>query len=1000
MAIQVPRMEAAVSRVRSAVVEGRRRSGFTLERFASWAISNNDWFWRLARATPGVNSFFNRRFIDFIATRAPCRPQPFSLWGPVAGNPRDCADYVSWTSLVDRTYTGRHLPPASAADIDALKSLPEVAPLFDRGPAMSPCPKSTALFCFFAQWFTDSFLRTEPGDIRRNTSNHEIDLCQIYGLNACDTRLLRRLDGSGKLKSQRLATPGAGDEGGEFPPWLFTEDGSRIRKEFRGLSYVNKEGTGYLHPILFGEFDEPERRARLFAAGLERANSTIFYSAINTVFLREHNRLCDVLAAANPSWKGDDDRLFETARNINIAQLLKVIVEDYINHISPAKFPVFFELGWAETRPWYRTNRICAEFNLLYRWHSLVPTTVRLGGRQLAAKEFMFNNRVLVEEAGLAAALEAASAQSAGRITLENTAAFLLEAEKAALRKGREWRLQSFNTYRDYFNLARLGSFGELTDDEALAQRLQAVFRDVDRVDLAVGLLAEDGHAHDAVFGNLMAYMVGVDAFSQALTNPLLSGNVFGERAFGAQGVEIVKSTRSFAQIVERNLGRAGPCAVTFTLPMKPVPGDFRLPLLGKVQDIAGMVGMLLHWEGYFTRRRAKYRSTVFRVNLYQPTVAVLDHAAISALFESRDFVQDYGFSWARPPRKLVGATPSVFEAGAAHDRPKALYLRLLEKRRADFEATFASVSGEFIDRWVAMPKPFGLRDELERFAAAFLTQWLLGERFDADRIRLLYSNIFSHVFPALTDVFRGRIYARSCAIHREWVEFVKSAPEFERTIVPLAAAECLHDRQALAEQVAFLVGMNSFLGTQNVLKSLVAELWLHPDWRESIRAGVPSGGPMPRIDMFLLETLRLHPPVTFIFGRATRSRPVESSWGTFQVKPGELLMGVLPLAQTDAAEFDEPEAFRPDRFLSPEAALRLVWARGYHGDRPTERNRTCAGANEGLLIARAFALALLQRADWDFEAAPEWSRDRFALNVAAPVGEMRVNRFAAIGAR
>ena len=40
---------------------------------------------------------------------------------------------------------------------------------------------------FFAQWFTDSFLRTSREDFRQNTSTQEIDLCQIYGLGADQT---------------------------------------------------------------------------------------------------------------------------------------------------------------------------------------------------------------------------------------------------------------------------------------------------------------------------------------------------------------------------------------------------------------------------------------------------------------------------------------------------------------------------------------------------------------------------------------------------------------------------------------------------------------------------------------------------------------------------------------------------------------------------------------------------------------------------------------------
>ncbi len=66
---------------------------------------------------------------------------------------------------------------------------------------------------FFAQWFTDSFLRTDRTDVRRNTSNHEIDLCQIYGLTEAATRMLREGAG-GRLKSQTIA-------GQLCPPFLF-----------------------------------------------------------------------------------------------------------------------------------------------------------------------------------------------------------------------------------------------------------------------------------------------------------------------------------------------------------------------------------------------------------------------------------------------------------------------------------------------------------------------------------------------------------------------------------------------------------------------------------------------------------------------------------------------------------------------------------------------------------------------------------------------------------
>jgi len=299
--------------------------------------SRGRWFWRFVSSIPILRTWINRLAINSISGSTKARPLPLSLWGP-APVPGPCADYTSWTGLVDRTYSGRHLPPAAADYVSSLPTLASLDKLFRRGAKTTPCPKSSALFGFFAQWFTDSFLRTDPNDLRKNTSNHEIDLCQIYGLCAADTSIIRSKRG-GRLKTQTI-------DGQEYAPYLFEPDGLRVREEFRCLSYINKSGTDYRNPLLQPPFNTPDRKAKLFVTGLERGNSTIFYSAINTIFMREHNRLCREMAERY-HWD-DDDLLFEIARNTNIAQLLKIIVEDYINHLSTSHFKVFVEVGSAE----------------------------------------------------------------------------------------------------------------------------------------------------------------------------------------------------------------------------------------------------------------------------------------------------------------------------------------------------------------------------------------------------------------------------------------------------------------------------------------------------------------------------------------------------------------------------------------------------------------------------------------------------------------------------
>ena len=51
--------------------------------------------------------------------------------------------------------------------------------------------KSTCLFPAFAQYLTDGFIRTVPTDPRRTTTNHEIDLCPLYGRTPEQTAALR-----------------------------------------------------------------------------------------------------------------------------------------------------------------------------------------------------------------------------------------------------------------------------------------------------------------------------------------------------------------------------------------------------------------------------------------------------------------------------------------------------------------------------------------------------------------------------------------------------------------------------------------------------------------------------------------------------------------------------------------------------------------------------------------------------------------------------------------
>jgi prostaglandin-endoperoxide synthase 2 len=526
---------------------------------------------RLVKRCDPLSRAINRLVINGISSAPPGRPLPLSLWTPYdsethvesVASPRDpektTSTFASWPGLVDRRYTGRHLPPVDQAFVDALPDVPSVAELYKRTAVVES--DTSALFCFFAQWFTDSFLRTHPRNKRMNTSNHEIDLCQIYGLGEETTWFLRQ---GAFLKSRQTPV-------GELPPLLAGPD-LEVKSEFAGIHFMPMWATTFLGPdpewgtakklreLLAGIGDwavMPERWKCHYAAGLERANSTIIYSALNTIFLREHNRLAREISKRNPHF--GPDRVFETARNINIVKLLKVIIEDYINHLANSPFKIFVEPGDADKRLWYRTNRIALEFDLLYRWHPMVPDQFLFHGRKLENEEFRFNNTI-IEKHGVESVIDAAARQRARKLTLHNTPFFLQGAEERTLGFARRFRLAPFNAYRASWKLRPYDSFLELTGGDAgLAGELEALYPDwngvrgIDRVDLPIGLLAED-QMRTRPLPPLLLAMVGSDAFSQALTNPLLARNVFGPGVFTDYGMAEIAATSTFQDIVDLNV--------------------------------------------------------------------------------------------------------------------------------------------------------------------------------------------------------------------------------------------------------------------------------------------------------------------------------------------------------------------------------------------------------------------------------------------------------------
>jgi prostaglandin-endoperoxide synthase 2 len=245
--------------------------------------------------------------------------------------------------------------------------------------------------------------------------------------------------------------------------------------------------------------------------------------------------------------------------------LLKIVISDYIVHIAPLEFRLEAVPGMAERESWYRTNWIAVEFALLYRWHDLIPATVRFGNTERDSEALRRNNAWLLE-VGVDRVLLDASRQLAGRMGLGNTAAFLYEIRRLSIDMARTCQLQPYNAYRRHYGLDPIPSFEALTGDRERAAALREIYGDIEKLEWFVGIFAED-FGPDEMMGALLNTMVANDAFTQALTNPLLSKAVFNHPdTFAPEGRAIIDATSSLADIVVRNTGVTDRKAVGFKI--------------------------------------------------------------------------------------------------------------------------------------------------------------------------------------------------------------------------------------------------------------------------------------------------------------------------------------------------------------------------------------------------------------------------------------------------
>lgn len=281
---------------------------------------------------------------------------------------------------------------------------------------------------------------------------------------------------------------------------LRTFDGGKLKESQPGYLPYNKEGLDNEDPFR----GDP---TRLFLAGDRRANENLALASLQTLFLREHNRLVEDLAQRFPG--STDEELYQGARKVVGAQIQKITFDEFLPSLLGEEAIPEYTGYKPETDSSIRNLFAAAAFRM---GHSQVGRAIRRieengdeieqGHLCLRAGYHQASSR-LVEEGGVEPVLRGLSEylqENTDLQVVDDLRNFLfgapgkggLDLAAVNIQRGRDHGLPSFNKVREAYGFSPVTEFHQLTTNESVSKALASVYETPDQIDPWVGFLAEE----------------------------------------------------------------------------------------------------------------------------------------------------------------------------------------------------------------------------------------------------------------------------------------------------------------------------------------------------------------------------------------------------------------------------------------------------------------------------------------------------------------------------
>jgi peroxidase len=297
---------------------------------------------------------------------------------------------------------------------------------------------------------------------------------------------------------------------------------------------------------------------QLFLAGDVRANENIELTSLHTLFVREHNRIADGLAAEHPDWT--DEQLYQQARKIVIAEIQAITFNEFLPSLLGSAAPKDYRGYNPRVNPGIANEFSTAAFRV---GHTMLGNDIEfLNNDEEETHEAVglfdaFFNPNLLTETGIDPILKYLATDLAEEIDVQVVDSVRnqlfgppgsggLDLVALNIQRGRDHGLADYNATRVKYGLSPVISFSDITSDPEIQQKLTDLYGTVDNIDLWVGGIAED-HIDGASVGPTFARIIA-DQF-----NRIRAGDRFWyENTFRGSELRELQQT-TLADVIRRN---------------------------------------------------------------------------------------------------------------------------------------------------------------------------------------------------------------------------------------------------------------------------------------------------------------------------------------------------------------------------------------------------------------------------------------------------------------